>query len=130
MIGGKPMLDRAIAKIKAEVENNANDDFIPTIGEFIIHHLNTNPEHAENILAEGKTIEESVKDLWKEASKKQKDKRASMSPQQWMTIVLKHFDIDSEQELIQPQTTSIATAVPLSSRASSGDFEVNLDDLL
>ena len=50
------MFDKAIEKIEAEMTAHAQSKYIQTIGHFLMAHLEEKPEHAEAILAEGKTL--------------------------------------------------------------------------
>lgn len=62
-------MKEAIEKIKAEMERSKADQYIQTIGNYMLHVLNVNPAAAEKIMIEDKTIYRSQLAVEAEAKK-------------------------------------------------------------
>lgn len=114
------MLDKAISKIKAEMEHNANSTYIKVVGNFLLQHLEAHPDAAEKILVEDKTITKSLAEMRKVAEKQKNGNVAVLTDQEGFAVVLKYFEING--------TTK--TAAPPAAAKSSVDFDVKLEDLL
>lgn len=132
------MLEKAIEKIKSEMDQNKNNDYVQCVGEFLIDHVEENPVDAEKILSQDKTITKSYDEIEKEAKKKQKNNRAVIVPQEGFNIVMKYFGIKADfskvNKVIETKMKVSAPEVKVKpqeeSCKSSIDFDVNLDDLL
>ncbi len=114
------MLDKAISKIKAEMEQNAKSTYINVVGQFLLQYLEAHPGAAEKILVEGKTIKDSLAEMRKVAEKQKDGNVAVLTDQEGFEVVLKYFEIDG--------TTN--TAAPPAAVKSNVDFDVRLEDLL
>lgn len=122
----------AIAKIKAEIDGSKSNLYIKVVGDFLLRHLETDPEAAEKIMAADKTIAKSLDAMKAEAKKKQHNGMAMLTDAEGFTIVLKYFGIKGK-----PVVGSSPVAPP-SDRAASApaakpavpDFDVKLDDFL
>jgi hypothetical protein len=121
------MLEQAIAKIKTEMEQNASKVYIRVIGDFLLHHLESNPDDAQQILTEGKTIAKSLEAVRKEAEKHKEGSCAVLSDAEAFPIVLEYFGINPGQI---GQLPSATPAVPALTPNPSVDFDVSLDELL
>lgn len=104
------MQAQAIAKLRGEM-SGTDDPYIQLIGEFMIKHITKNPEHAENVLVEGKTVAKSIDAMAAEAKTKQKNGRAMLTDAEGYAVVLNYFGIEQQA-------------------AASDDFDVNLEALL
>ena len=114
------MMNNAIAKIKSEMDQNKNTPYIQVIGNFLLQHLEKNPQAAAKINAVGKTISGSMAEMRKAAEKKKVGNCAVLTDQEGFDIVFKYFGIQT--------TETIQTAAPALS--PEVDFDVSLDDLL
>ena len=54
------MLEQAIKKLETEIEQNNNNSYIRVVGDYLLQHLIANPNSAEKIMAEGKTVAKSL----------------------------------------------------------------------
>jgi hypothetical protein len=132
------MLEKALEKLKAEMDQNKNNDYVQCVGEFLINHLKENPADGEKILSEGKTITKSYDEIEKEARKKTKKNRAVIIPQEGFYIVMKYFGIKSDfskvNKISETKTETPSSEVKIKTQEkihkSSIDFDVNLDELL
>lgn len=118
------MLDKAIEKIKKEMDQNKGNSYIQVVGEFLLQQLDANPGIAENISADDKTIAKSLDAMRKVAAGEKTGNYAVLTPQEGFEIVLKYFDITAEvkespviKENNQPKKKETA-------------FDVRLEDLL
>jgi hypothetical protein len=118
------MLDQAIAKIKAEIDQNINDAYVRIVGEFLIQHLTANQDHAGKILAPDKTVKKSLDSMRSEARKKQVGGCAMLTDAEGFAIVLKYFGIEPGAVPIVP----VAPAAPSTSPKPA--FDVRLEDFL
>jgi len=122
------MLENAIAKIKAEIEKGKNNSYIQVVGGFLLQHLDKNPQDAEKILTEGKTIGKSLDEMRKEAEKKKVGNCAVLTDQEGFAVVLKYFGIEG---IVTTPAQVAATATPAPTPpVAESVFDVKLDDLL
>jgi hypothetical protein len=123
------MLKKAIKKLKSEMSKN-NNPYIQVVGGFMLQHLNENPERAEKILQEGKTIEKSLEEMKNAAKKKQVGGCAMLTDQEGFEIVLKYFGIDGlvKDAAIATVQVKMETIERVSGKVI--DFDVSLDDFI
>jgi hypothetical protein len=137
------MLNKAIEKIRSEMELNKNNPYVQVVGEFLLQELEVNPASAERILAEGKTVAKSLDEMRKEAEKKKVGNCAVLTDKEGFAIVLKYFGIDSSAAVnseapkaspvtipkpgADPVTIPKPDAAPVKKAV---DFDVKLEDLL
>lgn len=119
------MLDKAIEKIKKEMESNKNNMYIQAVGSFLLQYLGTNPGAAEKILNTEKTIAKSLDEMRKVAAKKKVGNCAVLTDQEGFEVVLKYFGINDKVDKVD--TTNI---IPEVKPAAKKSFNVKLDDLL
>ena len=126
------MQAEALSKIKAEMNGNKNNPYIQVIGDFLLHHLEANPEAAEKIMAADKTIGKSLDAMRNEARKKQHKGMAILTDAEGFAIVLKYFGIEgpvySGAAPAAPASRPTVTAPP--TKPAAPDFDVKLDDFL
>ena len=121
------MLDKAIEKLKAEV-NSSNDPCIQVIGEFLLQHLQNDSSNAEKIMQEGKTIGNSFEEMRKVAVKKKIGNRAVLTDQEGFAIVLKYFGIESSITSTVSKVKELTTeASVIKQKKSEIEFNVELD---
>ncbi|SFH36460.1 hypothetical protein SAMN05660649_04914 [Desulfotomaculum arcticum] len=123
------MFNNAMTKIRSEITQNPNNPYVQVVGEFLIKHLEANPEAAEKIINQDKTIRKSLDEMRKVAEKKKVGNCAVLSDQEGFTVVLKYFDIDEDAALPVPAAAPVVSP-PAAAVLSSVDFDVKLDDLL
>ena len=118
------MLNRAITKLKTEIEKNKdNPRYIQVVGGFLLQHLDANPGDAEKILDAEKTIEKSLEAMRKEAEKKRVGNCAVLTDREGFAVVLKYFGIEGHPAAAWPGKQPEASSKDI-------DFDVKLDDLL
>ena len=110
------MLEQAINKVQAEMDSSPESRDIQAIGSFLLSYLRSKPEHAENILDPGKTLQKSFAHMRDVAMQKYRQgNTAWLSDEEGFEIVLQYFDIAS---------SGTVKPIPKSS------FDVRLEDLL
>ncbi|WP_188068626.1 Cas9 inhibitor AcrIIA9 family protein [Brevibacillus brevis] len=118
----------AIAKIKAEIDGNKSNPYIKVIGDFLIQHVEANPDQAEKVMAADKTIGKSLEAMKNEAKKKQQSGMAMLTDAEGFAIVLKYFGVKGAP-VSAPAPVPPATK-PIEQTASASDFDIKLDDFL
>lgn len=119
------MLNKAIEKLKAEMKQNGNNSYIQVVGEFLLQHLEVNPEAAENILQSEKTIGKSLNEMRKVAETKKVENCAVLTDDEGFAIVLKYFDIKGTTLIISKSGIKTAEV-----KSKNVDFNISLEDLL
>jgi len=119
------MKEQAIAKIRDEMTANPGSAYHTTIGEYLLSHIEHWPEHAANILADGKTISKSLDHMREVASKKKTGNFAMLTPSEGFAAVSEYYGIIETNPVI-----NIASPSPVASASSPGAFDISLDDLL
>lgn len=119
------MLAEAISKIKAEMEQNNNNSYVQVVGNFLLQHLDGNPQDAEKIMVTEKTIVKSLDDMRKVAEKKRVDNCAVLTDQEGFEIVLGYFGMNGK-----PAPIVHNAPVPEAPLKHSPGFDVKLEDLL
>jgi hypothetical protein len=117
------MLSKAIEKIRNEMENNEDNDYIKVVGEFLIDYLSSHNEAAEKISNDQKTISKSLDEMKKVAEKKKKGNFAMLTPSEGFSAVLKYYEIGEAVNIL-------ARPAPATKKENKVDFDINLDDLL
>lgn len=123
------LIEKAVSKIKTEMDQNKNNSYIQVIGGFILQHLDENPGDAERILTEGKTIAKSLDEMRKAAEKKKVGNCAVLTDQEGFEVVLKYFGIDTKVTENVIKASQTVTQTPKSVTDTS-DFDIKLEDLL
>ncbi|KKX56360.1 Cas9 inhibitor AcrIIA9 family protein [Brevibacillus borstelensis] len=122
----------AIAKIKAEIDRNKSNPYIKVVGDFLLGHLETDPEAAEKIMAADKTIAKSLDAMKAEAKKKQQNGMAMLTDAEGFAIVLKYFGIKGKPVVSSSPVAppSDRAALAPAAKPAVPDFDVKLDDFL
>jgi len=118
------MLNKAIEKIKAEMDSNKNDSYIQEVGGFLLQHLQDKPNAAEKLASEEKTIKGSLEEMKKIARTKAINGCGMFAPSEGFKIVLKYFGIESSGFKAQETTIEIST---IKEKKSDIEFNVELD---
>lgn len=119
------MLEKAILKIKTEMEQNNNNSYIQIVGEFLLRYLESDPSAAEKILTEEKTIAKSLDEMRKAAEKKKVGNCAVLTDQEGFEIVFKYFGIEAGAAKVEVKNHAATRPVK-----KNIDFDVKLEDLL
>lgn len=121
-------MQEAINKLRVEMDGNKDNSYIQVIGDFLLQHIEANPDCAEKITAGDKSIAKSLDAMAAEARKKQHNGIAMLSDSEGFSIVLKYFGVDGDP---------VPTNTPMDKRASlqtrpeiESSFHVSLDEFL
>ena len=126
------MLNKAIEKIKSEVENNKKQ-YIKLIGDFIIDHLTKNPSDAEKVLNEDKTLVKAFNKVREAASKVQVNGCGIVSDADGFKIVLEYYEISGEPTNFNPlqdKDNQVSEQKDNVIKLHNKRFDADLDDLL
>jgi ribosome maturation protein Sdo1 len=129
------MLDKAIEKLKAEMDSSKNskdknDTNIEYIGKFLIEQLNSNVEIAEKILADKKSIKGCMSNMMKVAKERQFEGGAMMCPEEGFGMILKYFEIKgaATTNAAKPiEATPDLVSPIVQNKKPSVEFNVELD---
>lgn len=84
-------MEKAIEKLQKEMEANAQNPYVQLIGNYLIAHLESKPEHAENLMDESKTILKSLDAMQRYAGTKRVGNYAIVSDEEGFQVVLQYF---------------------------------------
>lgn len=115
----------AITKLKSEMDGKGTNAYVKLIGDFLIRHIQANPDSANHVLDADKTIAKSLDSMKREAQKQAEGGMAMLTDQEGFAVVLKYFGLEGTP-MVQP-TDSAPPAKPLGPERK---FAVTLDDLL
>jgi hypothetical protein len=124
------MLEKAIRKIETEMDQNKKNSYVQIVGGFLLQHLNNNPEAAEKMLQEGKTLVKSLDEMKKAAEKKRVGNCAVLTDEEGFAVVLQYFGVDGKELVETPKDKNVVQFPAPAVKRSSVDFDVDLDDLL
>lgn len=123
------MLEKAIEKLKREMEQEKDNAYTQVVGGYLIKFLNKNQGAAERFLAEDKTIAKSLEQMRTEASKKKKNNFAMFTLEEGLEIVLQYFGINTKPEIeVQEPTFEYKEVAPKENKKV--DFDIRLEDFL
>lgn len=122
------MQANAVSKLNTEMNGSKDDSNIKVIGDFLIRHLETNPDDAEKIMAADKSIAKSLDVMKAEAKKKQRNGMAMLTDAEGFAIVLKYFGIEGAHVTVQAPTPAPAPVVTEATPCNK--FNVKLGDFL
>ncbi len=110
------MLQQALQKLNAEISSaDKKHKYIPVVGGFLINHVRNNPDHANLIMAEGKTLAGSVQAMAAEAKKIAFQGCGVLTDEDGFNIVLRYFGIDVPKK--EPEPVAVG-------------LNINVDDML
>lgn len=107
----------AIDKIRDEMAKKASGRYVQVVGEYLTAHLQHNPDAADAILADGKTIAGSLDAMKKEAQKHREGNVAVLDDATAFGIVLGYFGIKGKA------TAAAGTSCDPASRAAFPEGE-------
>ncbi|WP_416149470.1 hypothetical protein ACM26V_00275 [Salipaludibacillus sp. HK11] len=122
-------MKEAMKKIQDEMAKESKHPYVQVIGDFLLLHLEKNPQDAESVVAKDKTIKNSLAAMRTEAKKKKVDNCAVLTDEEGFAVVLKYFGIDTKPG---KTVTEKAETVPETKETVTehADFNVKLDDFL
>ncbi|GCD13177.1 Cas9 inhibitor AcrIIA9 family protein [Clostridium tagluense] len=122
------MLNKAIEKLKAEIDGNKNNPYIHVVGEFLLQHLQDNPSNAEKVVQVGKTIGQSLNEMKKAAEKKKVGNCAVLTDQEGFKVVLEYFGIDAAVSTVGVKPQEHIVQAPIAQdKKTNIEFNVELD---
>jgi hypothetical protein len=83
--------DKASEKLKNEMTANESQPYVQVVGQYLLTHLEANPDHAGQILAEDKTILKSLDVMNRYAQKKRVGNVAVLTDEEGFAVVLQYF---------------------------------------
>jgi len=123
------MLNKAIEKLKAEIDSSKNNPNIKVVGEFMFRQLDVNNGAAEKVIQDGKTIKGSIGEMSKIARTKAVDGCGILTDQEGFEIVLKYFGIKftpTNAALIPTEVTKDPIAPIEQNKKPNVEFNVEL----
>lgn len=128
----------AINKLQAEMNGAHNDDYIQTVGKFLLQHIGAHPEDSDKILAQDKSISKSIDAMRSIAQKKKKGNSAMLTPFEGFAAVFEYYGIEKKVDPVlvfswMQSMIPTSESTPLSSAKESvtnpgSDFDVKLED--
>jgi len=89
------MVTDAISKLKTEITESKNP-YVQLVGQFLLQHLEQNPDDAACILKTDKSITKSLDAMRKVAEKKRVGNMAVLSDDEGFAIVLNYFKAEEQ----------------------------------
>lgn len=135
------MIERAIEKIKSEMEQKKDNSYIQAIGDYLLKQVEINRNTAEKICNEKKSIEKSLKEVEKVARKKAVAGCAVLSDNEVFKIVREYYQFEAVQDkFIQVEVEEIKEQIQegvneervkeKKEDSKTDDFSINFDDYL
>lgn len=135
------MIERAIEKIKKEMEDKKENSYIQAIGDYLLKQVEINRDAAEKICNGTKTIEKSLKEVEKIAKKKAVAGCAVLSDSEVFKIVREYYQFEAVQDkFIQIEVDEIKEQIQeeveeekiqeKKENKEADDFSINFDDYL
>lgn len=119
------MAEKAISKLKDEMDKNLNNPYIQVVGGYLLQQLESTPDIAEKIMATDKTIGKSLDEMRKVADGKKVGNCAVLTDREGFEVVLKYFGIEASTAPVDTAGTA-----PVATPKTESDFDVKLEDLL
>lgn len=123
------MLQKAIEKLRSEMDRNKNNSYIQVVGQYLIKRVESNPSSAEKILASDKSIEKSLDAIRKVAEKRKVGNCAVIAPDEGFAIIMDYFGISGASTAQLPSAGNTVPVEPPQS-TSGEEFDLRLEDLL
>lgn len=105
------MQNEAISKLQSEITESKNPA-VQVIGQFLLQHVETNPEDAACILKTDKSIMKSLEAMRKVAEKKKVGNMAVLSDDEGFAIVLNYFKTEDDAALPAQKDKQSTTTTP------------------
>ena len=131
------MIERAIEKLKKEMESKKENSYIQAIGDYLLKQVEINRNAAEKICNEKKSIEKSLKEVEKVARNKAVAGCAVLSDSEVFKIVREYYQFEAVQDkFIQVEIDEIKEQIQEEVKEEKvqenkiDDFSIDLDDYL
>ena len=131
------MIERAIEKLKKEMESKKENSYIQAIGDYLLKQVEINRNAAEKICNEKKSIEKSLKEVEKVARNKAVASCAVLSDSEVFKIVREYYQFEAVQDkFIQVEVDEIKEQIQEDVKEEKvqknkiDDFSIDLDDYL
>lgn len=131
------MIERAIEKLKKEMESKKENSYIQAIGDYLLKQVEINRNAAEKICNEKKSIEKSLKEVEKVARNKAVASCAVLSDSEVFKIVREYYQFEAAQDkFIQVEVDEIKEQIQEEVKEEKvqknkiDDFSIDLDDYL
>lgn len=131
------MIERAIEKLKKEMESKKENSYIQAIGYYLLKQVEINRNAAEKICNEKKSIEKSLKEVEKVARNKAVASCAVLSDSEVFKIVREYYQFEAVQDkFIQVEVDEIKEQIQEEVKEEKvqknkiDDFSIDLDDYL
>lgn len=131
------MIERAIEKLKKEMESKKENSYIQAIGDYLLKQVEINRNAAEKICNEKKSIEKSLKEVEKVARNKAVASCAVLSDSEVFKIVREYYQFEAVQDkFIQVEVDEIKEQIQEEVKEEKvqknkiDDFSIDLDDYL
>lgn len=115
----------AIAKINAEMQKDPNNGQVEIIGHYIIDRASLEPECADLITVEDKTLTGAMKTLMDSARKKAKNRCAILTHQEVFSIIDQYFGFTLNEGA---QMRALGISSPIKPQPKKENVAVNLAD--
>lgn len=116
------MINQAIEKIKAEMEENKNP-YTEIIGNYVIQQIQVNPQVAEAVINKEKSLTGSLEAMRKEASKVKQGNVAVLTDEQGFKIIRDYFGFENIKNNEIPEYKEEV-------KKPNDDFNISLDDFI
>lgn len=131
------MIEKAIEKIKREMEQKKEHQYIQAIGEMLLRQVEINKNAAEKIASGTITIEESYKAIESMARKNAKNGCCGLTYNQVLSEVMKYYKFEAVQDkMLQVEMEEIKEDCQVKQEVKGKpvsvniNFSSNLDDYL
>lgn len=131
------MIERAIEKLKKEMESKKENSYIQAIGDYLLKQVEINRNAAEKICNEKKSIEKSLKEVEKVARNKAVASCAVLSDSEVFKIVREYYQFEAvKDKFIQVEVDEIKEQIQEEVKEEKvqknkiDDFSIDLDDYL
>lgn len=131
------MIERAIEKLKKEMESKKENSYIQAIGDYLLKQVEINRNAAEKICNEKKSIEKSLKEVEKVARNKAVAGCAVLSDSEVFKIIREYYQFEAVQDkFIQVEIDEIKEQIQEEVKEEKvqenkiDDFSIDLDDYL
>lgn len=118
------MINQAIEKIKAEMEENKNT-YTEIIGNYVIQQIQVNPQVAEAVINKEKSLTGSLEAMRKEALKVAINGMSMLDDKQIFKIIRDYFGFENIQTNIHEQVP-----IKVTKEVKDDDFNVSLNDFI
>lgn len=92
------MIEKAIEKIKQEINSQKNNLYVQVIGDYLLKQIEINRDAAKKICSESKTIEKSIKEIEKIAREESKSNTLVLSENGIYKIIRDYYKFEAVQE--------------------------------